>query len=75
MTVNELISLLKNVENKEAQILARTLYLYTEDFVTTEIEDIITSSNGEVWIEVELPFRLPPMETGEKTKANLHIVK
>lgn len=75
MTVKELISLLEKVENKEAQVLARTLYLYTEDFVTTELENVIKSSNGEIWIEVELPFGLPPMETGERPKANLHLVK
>ena len=75
MTVKELISLLQKVEDKDTQVLARTLYLYTEDFITTEIEDIITSRDREVWIEVELPFGLPSMETGEEPKTHLHLVK
>ena len=45
MTVNELITLLQQVEDKESEVLARTIYLDTEDFMTTELKTITKAEN------------------------------
>jgi hypothetical protein len=76
MTVKELIFLLQQVKNKDSEVLAKTIYTDTSDFITTELQNVAMSDDGEeVWIDVELPFDMPASVRQEKPRVKLHVVK
>ena len=51
MTVNDLIDILKNVEDKDRQIVVSNILMYP--FAVTSIKEIIESEEGPVYIRVK----------------------